>query len=340
MLLHKKYTPSCIHDLTFNNEVLERLVNMSKDNAIPHIILYGPDGSGKRTIARMLLENIYDKSINNTIESEHDINGSGSKPTKITIKQSEHHVIINPYNNNGDRYIIQEVVNAYAKRISPNAYQSTKSFRSVLINDIDTLPYHAQMSLRRTMEKYSDTCRFLMICNSLAKIIDPLKSRCVCVRIRSPGNYEIINTLLRICCSEKYTLTLDRMNRILRLANRNIKKAVALLECAMHDIPLPCQYDVTLNKIVNLILEKDLRHVPQIDALMYEIFIANLSGNTTITDIVIRLCGSNIMDKTRMKIVSIASKFEHNLSLGRREVFHFDAFVCEIILTLKEDTCK
>lgn len=340
MLLHKKYAPHSIYDLAFNVVTLERLVNMSKDNAVPHIILYGPDGSGKRTLARLFLESMYGHGINNTNETEHDINGSGSKPVKVTIKQSDYHVIINPNNNNGDRYLIQEIVNTYAKRLSPIVYQTSKSFRTVLINDVDTLPYHAQMSLRRTMEKYSDTCRFLMICNSLSKLIDPLKSRCVCVRARSPKNHEIINTLLNICCVEKYNLSLDKLMRILRLANRNIKRAVTLLECAILNIPLPCQFDTTISTIVKMIREKELTNVPYIDGLMYEIFITNLSGNTTITEIASKLlCLDNISNETRMKIVNTASKYEHHLSLGRREVFHFDAFICEIILALKAETC-
>ena len=213
MFLYDKYAPKNIGDLTFHVDEVNNLLSMNT-NAIPHIILYGSAGSGKRTIARFVLENLYDDSINKLTDIVYTISGSGNTLTDIVIKQSPYHIVIESNNNNFDKYLIQNIVKEYAQRIPMNVFQTNKPFKIVLINDVDNLSYHAQMSLRRTMEKYSKTCRFLMICNAMSRLIDPLKSRCVCVRITSPSNSEIIQTILKICYHEKFDISLENLNQI------------------------------------------------------------------------------------------------------------------------------
>ena len=89
-----------------------------------------------------------------------------------------------------------------------NAYEETKNdqyleywlilFKSVMINNLDNLSYYAQTSLRRTMEKYSGTCRFIMWCKSLSKVIEPLKSRCLMVRVPLPTDIMITSIILKV----------------------------------------------------------------------------------------------------------------------------------------------
>lgn len=338
MFLHDKYSPKNIDDLYFHANIFNRLVRMSKDNAIPHIILYGPPGVGKKTLSRMLLENIYDKSINDTQETNYIVNGSGNATTNISIKQSAYHVVIDPNNNNFDRYLIQDIVKAYAKRIPMDVFHVSKNFRTVMINNVDNLSYYAQMSLRRTMEKYSNTCRFLMICNAISKLIEPLKSRCVCIRIPAPNNMEITGTLLHICYFEKYNLDLQTLLNISMIADGNVKIAIWLLDCAIRKISLVTTYDMTITKIVSLIWEKDLRNLPDIHVLLYNIFITNIPGTKIIGDITLKLCDKKINEQTKMKILDIAVKFDHYLTLGRREITHLNGFVNNVILILKEES--
>jgi len=336
MFLHKKYSPHTIDELAFHEDVFKRLVHMSKDTAIPHIILYGPDGAGKKTLSRLLLENVYDQTINNTVDAIYTINGSGNATTEISIKQSAYHVVIDPNNNNFDRYLIQDIVKEYAKRMPMDVFQVSKNFRTVLINDVDNLSYYAQMSLRRTMEKYSKTCRFLMICNAVSKLIDPLKSRCVCVRVQSPTNAEIINSLMRICYFEKHTLDIETMSRIITQADRNIKYAIWLLECSIRNMTLSNTYETTLSKIITLILEKNPKNIIEIHELLYSIFVTNISGNMIIKDIALRLCSMNITATAMNQIIKLATKYEQNITLGRREIIHLSGFINNIILVMRE----
>lgn len=336
MFLCDKYAPKCINDMIFNCDIMKHLIEMSKDVAIPHIILYGPQGSGKNTIARLLLENIYDTTINNTIDTVYTINGSGNTTSNISIKQSPYHIVIDPNNNNFDKYLIQTIVKTYAMRVPfSNVYKTSKSFKVVVINEIDNLSYYAQMSLRRTMEKYSSTCRFLMICNSISKIIDPLKSRCACIRIPLPTSFDIIKTMMIICYKENINLSLKNLNLIIQRSNCNIKHALWLLECVSKKLNPTNTYIETINEIIAMLLKKDLKECINIRTLLYKILITNISGSSIIQDIMVKLCSiKKISHCTKIKIIKISSEYEHNITIGRREIIHLDGFIMNIILLL------
>lgn len=335
MFLYDKYSPKTIYDLEFHTDIVKKLYQISSNDALPHIILYGPDGAGKETIARMFLEKIYDPSVSILSEIVYNVNGSGNTTADILIKQSPYHIIIEPNNNNFDRYLIQDIVKKYAQQLPMDVFATSKTFKVVLINNADNLSYYAQMSLRRTMEKYSKTCRFLMICNSYSKLFDPLRSRCVCIRVPSPTRVDIMRTVMKISNREKYKLSLNNLCDILTNSNGNIKHAIWLLEFIMRGIAPSSSYTITIKKIIDLVIECDIRKIAIIRNLMYGILITNITGNTIINTITSTLCGKdNITDDVKIQIIKTAAKYESNITIGRREMIHLDGFIMDIILIL------
>ncbi|CAH6421761.1 replication factor C [uncultured virus] len=334
MLLKDKYSPKNNDEVYFHKEILEKLKSMSEDDSIPHTIFYGPEGSGKKTTINSFLEMIYDDQVHKTHDTIYTVTSSGNSTTEVVIKQSNYHIIIEPNNNNFDRYLIQDVVKEYARRRPLGIFTKKKPFKTVLINNIDNLSYYAQTSLRRTMEIYSTTCRFIMWSRSLSKVIDPLRSRCYSIKIQSPTTDELFNFLLYVNFKENSNLQLKDFVKILNNSNRNVKKALWFIQLKIFGQDDQITYDEIINNICQLILSRNIREVINIRELLYKIMITNFVGSQIIKDIIYKLLTSNISFESKLNIVEIAAKYEHNLIRGRREIIHLEAFVVGIMRIL------
>ena len=268
MFFVDKYNPKSVKETFFHEDILKILNIMSKDDSIPHIIFYGPPGCGKKTTIKLFLEILYDKNVHDLTDCKYNVSGSGNTTKVEIIKQSNYHIVINPKNNNFDRYLIQDVVKEYAKRIPLNVFTHHKTFKTVLINNLDNLSYYAQTSLRRTMEQYSNTCRFIMWCRSVSKVIDPLRSRCYMFKIKSPKDSKILRLLLHISAKEDIDINLSVYDKILEKANGNIKTALWLLELHKFGYDIMddnlITYDEILNDMIKLIVTRNIKNIFQI----------------------------------------------------------------------------
>lgn len=313
------------------------LKKMSDDDSIPHIIFCGPEGSGKKTLIKFLLEMLYDKDVHKTNDSIYKVSGSGNNTTDVTIKQSNYHIVIEPNNNNFDRYLIQDVVKEYAKKVPLNVFTTNKKFKIVLINNIDNLSYYAQTSLRRTMEKFSGTCRFIMWCKSLSKVIDPIRSRCYCFRINAPNDGEILELVAKVSYAEQLNLSLKDYYKIIKLSNGNIKKALWLLQLKKIGVSYQTSYDRTIKEIIKEILTCNIDSIKNIRTLLYNIMITNINGTQIIKDIIEELFVSKgINDNCKLNIVEMAAKYEHNLIRGRREIIHLEGFITGLMYVINK----
>jgi replication factor C subunit 3/5 len=337
MFFVDKHAPNNANELLFHKKELELLKKMSQDDSVPHIIFYGPEGSGKKTLIKLFLEMMYDKEVHNLNDSVYKVSGSGNSTTDVLIKQSNYHIIIEPNNNNFDRYLIQDVVKDYAKKIPLNVFSATKTFKTVLINNVDNLSYYAQTSLRRTMEKFSGTCRFIMWCRSLSRVIDPIRSRCYTFRINSPHDDEILEMIATISYKESMKLTLNDYSKIIKLSNGNIKKALWLLQLKKNNIKYTISYNYIINEIKKLLLTCDVNAILEIRLLLYNIMITNITGSQIIKDIISKLYNdNNIPNECKVNMAEVAAKFEHNLIRGRREIIHLEGFIANLMYVLSK----
>ncbi len=96
-----------------------------------------------------------------------------------------------------------------------------------------------QAALRRTMEKYTSACRFILVCNNACKVIEPVRSRCVCIRVAAPTKDEIKDCLAHVAKKEGLALPVPLADRIATASNRNLRRAILMLEtCKVKQNPL------------------------------------------------------------------------------------------------------
>lgn len=341
MLLIDKYRPTSKDEMFFHKDLVELLDIMSKDEAIPHIIFYGPNGSGKKTLINLFLEMLFDKHVHKTRDVQYKVTGCGNKTIMESVKQSDYHIVIEPKNTNFDRYLIHDIVKEYAKRKSLNIFTTNRAFKIALINNVDNMSYYAQTSLRRTMERYNDKCRFIMWCKSLSKVITPLQSRCICIRVPSPSDDDLFKYIFKTSISESIFLELHDLGRIIKNSNGNIKKALWELEFFRFNYTLDTDYTDSLKTILNLILELNLNNVMNIRDIINNLTITNIDGTTIISDLIDIICMSdNISDSAKQKIVFESAEIEYQLVKGRRQIIQFDALITSIMKIIYDDKNK
>lgn len=339
MFLIDKYRPFTKEKSEFHADIIDMLEIMSKDDAIPHLVLYGPDGSGKRTIINIFLEMLFGKNVQYTKNISYEIVSSGGKKTIEKVKQSNYHIEINPKGTNYDRYLIHDIVKEYARSKSLNTiFEKNKQFKLVLINNVDNLSPGAQMALRRTMEVYSDKCRFVMWCKSLSKLIKELQSRCIKQRVPAPNDSDIFKYIFKISVEENIHMTLNEYTTIVNKANGNIKYALWELQFKKFGYELNTEYSNTLDKIVNLLLTHDLKNIENIREQFFHLMITNYTGTDILRDLIDKIYDSpKISKQTKQKILSKGVETEYRLIKGRRDITHLDDFAVNTIKNIYEE---
>lgn len=337
MFLIDKYRPQNEKDknIFFHKDLIKLLSIMSKDEAIPHIIFYGPDGSGKKSIINIFLEMLFDDSVHKLKDVSYDVVGSGNKTTKEKVKQSNYHIVIEPKNNGYDRCLIYYIVKEYAKRKSLGVFKTNRQFKLVLLNNIDNLSYYAQTSLRRTMERYDDKCRFVMCCNSLTGVINPLQSRCICMRVPSPTDSEMFAYLFKLSVHESVNLSLPECSKIVKRADGNIKKVLWELQFRKFGYKLETNYYTSIKKLVSLLLSGNLKNMQEIRDTFFKLTITNFTGTTILKDMIDLICmDENLSDIIKQQIIQKVALTQYQLTKGRREIIHFDSFITNTMMIL------
>lgn len=138
-------------------------------------------------------------------------------------------------NDQHDKHIVQYVVKEIAGNSNVES-KSGKGFKILIINEADKLSKDAQGGLRRTMEKYMKNCRMVLVCNHVHKLIHPIRSRCLNIRIPAPDTTSISNVLAEICKLEAAhsTFSPDCFNTIALNCQRNLRLAIIQLQMSKH----------------------------------------------------------------------------------------------------------
>jgi replication factor C subunit 3/5 len=305
---------------SYNLDLIKLFESLSSDNEMPHILFYGLNGSGKKTMINILLELLFGREIYNIEQHIVKINGSGGKINDVPILKSKYHIVIEPNNNNFDRHMFKEVIKDYAKTFVLNdGINIKKSFKVIQINKLDMLSENAQNSLRRTIEKYSKSCRFVSYCNSLNKIAEPLRSRCLCLNVKNFTNDDNINYIKSIIEKENIKIPLKVMNEIVNKSNGNIKETAWNVWRYSKFNNLDDFYTVNINKITDEIFKKC--NIENMREYIYKLTIYDISENKICKDvflIILKQITSNI--KKSLDLIEIMFENETNINKSRRPI--------------------
>ena len=199
----EKYRPSNLSEVVGQTPITSRLKNYVKERSMPHLLFAGPAGTGKTTCALALAKELFGELWKHNL---HELNASDERGI--------------------------DVVRGKIKEFARTAPLGEDGFKIIFLDEADALTGAAQAALRRTMEKYSRTCRFVMSCNFSSKIIAPIQSRCAVFRFRPLKAEDVERYLKFVAVKEELNIDKEAYESLTYLAQGDLRRAINGLQMA------------------------------------------------------------------------------------------------------------
>lgn len=346
-----KYRPKKFSELTFHPNVNKKFLSFAQDfkQMNQHLLIHGPEGSGKYTRVMAMLHELYGLQVYNIKMEDNKFSitvkkvkskKTVTKVVKITTYRSNVHIEVNPSDvGKDDRYVVSCLI----KEI----LESKGTTRVILVHNADKLSHIAQKSLTRTMETYNYCCIIILLATQGRQIIPAIHSRCFKILVPSPSIQDLQNVLLHIAKEEKLESVSHNINNIIKASNRNLRTAILLvndpsfLTCKdskkFIEIQIP-----TWKKDINNMMEKftsidNSDKIKTLDLFHYRLKLNELL-NTSIhpRDILKQMLNyllENIpIDDMKASIVQYAAIYDLSLVTGQNPIYHLEAFLAKVAL--------
>jgi replication factor C subunit 3/5 len=218
-------------------------------------------------------------------------------------------------------------------------------FKVVVINDVDALSRDAQHALRRTMEKYVASCRIVLCSSSACRVLEPIRSRCLAIRVPAPQEQEIADVLQAVAKRENFSVPDELALRLAKSSERNLRKAILSLEATRMralvagskvslaaDTPVVrTDWEEYIAAIAGQITrEQTPTALLRVRERLYELLSHCIPAPLILRTLVLSLI-SKCDDSVRIPAVRWAAEYDHRLRLGTKDIFHLEAFVAQFM---------
>lgn len=307
----EKYRPKNLSEVIGQRHVVERLKAYVETSNMPHLLFTGPAGVGKTTCSLAMAKEMF---------------GDDWKGNFIELNASDERGI--------------DVVRGKIKEFARNAPLGEAEFKIIFMDEADALTSDAQAALRRTMEKYSKICRFILSCNYSSKIIDPIQSRCAVFRFKPLTSEDLRGYLQRIVDQEKIDIDSEAIDGLVHVARGDMRRAVNSLQVAASlnkhiDMDTIYQISGMANpEEVKDMLEMALggNFVGARDKLDDVMVTYGLSGQDIIKQIHSSFFDLSISDTDKVRLMDKTGEIEFRIVEGSNERIQLEALLAYLVM--------
>ncbi|GAA5808506.1 hypothetical protein MFLAVUS_001897 [Mucor flavus] len=204
----EKYRPKTMDDISSQEQAVLVLKKALQSDNLPHLLFYGPPGTGKTSSILALANELYGPQL--------------IKSRVLELNASDERGI----------QIVREKVKNFSRNTVTNKVEGypCPPYKIVILDEADSMTKDAQSALRRTMETYSKTTRFCIVCNYVSRIIEPITSRCAKFRFKSLPVQDLEDRLQMICDQEGVNLGPNTLKTLIECSGGDLRKAITFLQ--------------------------------------------------------------------------------------------------------------
>ncbi|MEK6959425.1 MAG: replication factor C small subunit [archaeon] len=308
----EKYRPHNLNEVIGHDQITQRLKGYVNKKNLPNMLFSGPAGTGKTSSSIALAKEAFKDSFEQNFL---ELNASDDRGIDV----------------------VRKTIKDFARTL---AFDS--GFKIIFLDECDALTQDAQQALRRTMEKYTKTCRFILSCNYSSKIIEPIQSRCVVYRFKPLSSKDIDKQIRHIAQKEKLVIDEKAEIAINYIAQGDLRKAVNIIQaCATLDKKITEEIVYTVSSrarpeqiqemIVLALAGKFIEARKKLEELMYE---QGMSGEDIITQLyreTMALDEKILAQKDKIELVDTIGEYDFRLTEGATERIQLEALLAQFM---------
>ncbi len=306
----EKYRPKTLDEMVGQEEVVRRLKAYAEKKEMPNLLFAGPPGTGKTTAAIALAREIF----GDTFEQNFlELNASDERGIQV----------------------VRETIKEFARTLPFGGAR----FKIIFLDEADALTADAQHALRRTMEKYAATSRFILSCNYSSKIIEPIQSRCALFRFKPLSDEQIKERLRYIAKNEGLTIDEKALDAIIYIAEGDMRRAINLLQASAalsKKIDEKLIYQVAsrarpeeIRKMMELALQGKFMEAREIlSNVMIEY---GMSGEDVVKQMHREVFNLSVPDRVKVELIDLIGEYEFRLVEGANERIQMEALLAQFL---------
>ena len=306
----ERFRPRDFKEIIGQDAIVKRIEAFVKQKNLPHLLLSGPAGVGKSSLALVAAKQLF---------------GDSWRQNFLELNASD------------DRGI--DVVRNTIKDFARTKSIGNSPFKIILLDESDSLTRDAQQALRRTMEQYSRTCRFILSCNYSSRIIDPIQSRCTVFRFK-PLEKESINKIIDNISKEEKLKVNDKARAALIYVSggdvRRLENVMQSCSTMSREITEELVYE-----IISAAKPKEIREILDFavkgkfenarDKLLEVMLKHGLSGLDIIKQIQSEIWSLDLKDERKIELVDKCGEVEFRMVEGSDEYLQLESLLANFM---------